>query len=207
MTSVLRLLNVGGGSKAVAVPSYYAGFEHQLLDIDPKCAPDILCDARALATLAAGQFDAIYCSHNLEHYHAHDVPKVLAGFLHVLKPDGFAEIRVPDLDAVLKAWHERGIDIEDVLYTSSMGPVRVRDVIYGFGLEIERSGQDFYAHNTGFTRKSLARVLKAAGFPVLVHRHARPFEIRTIAFRARPTQHHIELLGLNFGSAPPSSSA
>src|SRR6266446_7887238 len=46
--------------------------------------------------LAASQFDAVYCSHNLEHYYRHDGATVLRGFLHVLKPDGFAEIKVPD---------------------------------------------------------------------------------------------------------------
>jgi hypothetical protein len=29
--------------------------------------PDIVCDARELTTLEEGLFDAVYCSHNLEH--------------------------------------------------------------------------------------------------------------------------------------------
>jgi predicted SAM-dependent methyltransferase len=44
----------------------------------------------------------VYCSHNLEHYYHHEVPRVLAGSLHVLKPHGFAEIRVPDVEAVCR---------------------------------------------------------------------------------------------------------
>ncbi len=57
-----------------------------------------------------------------------------------------------------------GIDIEDVLYTSPVGPITPHDVLYGYGVEIERSGQDFYAHKTGFTEKSLFRMLEQAGF-------------------------------------------
>jgi len=85
-----RLLNVGGGSKSIPLPPEYAGFEHVLLDIDPSGKPDIVLDGRKILELGAEQFDAIYCSHNLEHYFRHHVPKVLAGFFHVLKPGGFA---------------------------------------------------------------------------------------------------------------------
>jgi len=97
-----RFLNVGGNNKSLAVPEVYAGWEHVLLDIDPIGKPDIVCDARELTTLDVEPFDAIYCSHNLEHYYAHDVPKVLAGFLHLLKDDGFIDIRVPDIKAVME---------------------------------------------------------------------------------------------------------
>jgi hypothetical protein len=85
MSQVKRVLNVGGHDKRIPLPPQYAGFEQLLLDIDPAVAPDILCDARELSKLESGQFDAVYCAHNLEHYYRHDVPKVLAGFLHVFK--------------------------------------------------------------------------------------------------------------------------
>ena len=62
-----RVLNVGGASKQIPIPAYFNGWEHLLLDVDPRGSPDIVCDARLLTTLPAGQFDAIYCSHNLEH--------------------------------------------------------------------------------------------------------------------------------------------
>ena len=201
MAKKQKLLNVGGGSKAIAIPACYEDFEHLLLDIDPKGAPDIVGDARELANQKAGQFDAIYCSHNLEHYYAHEVPKVLAGFLHVLKPGGFAEIRVPDLDAVLRTWAERRMDIEDALYTSPMGPVRVRDVIYGYGPEIERSGHDFYAHKTGFTPNSLAAALNAAEFQTLVRRPGRAYEIVIVAFRKKPTASQTKLMDLKLPAA------
>ena len=50
-----RLLNVGGNSRQIPLPPQYAGFEHLLLDIDPRGAPDIVCDARQMMTLAPGQ--------------------------------------------------------------------------------------------------------------------------------------------------------
>ena len=144
-----KMLNVGGNNRAIALPPHYAGFEHLLLDIDPAGSPDFVCDARELTSLQAGQFDAVYCAHNLEHYYRHDVPRVLAGFMHVLKDGGFAHIRVPDIHDLMKSTIERGLDIEDVLYESEAGPIMVLDVLYGHGEQIARSGQDFFAHKTG----------------------------------------------------------
>src|SRR6266567_113293 len=67
-----RVLNVGGNNKKIQIPACFAGWEHVLLDIDPKGSPDIVCDARRMLTLPPSQFDAVYCSHNLEHYYKHD---------------------------------------------------------------------------------------------------------------------------------------
>lgn len=159
-----RFLNVGGGNKKIRVSEFYDGWDHVLLDIDPSGNPDVCLDARELLTIASDQFDAIYCSHNLEHYFAHDVNKVLRGFHHVLKPDGFAEIRVPDMGELFEEIVTRKLDIDDILYGSDAGPIRVRDVIYGYGPQIEASGVNFYAHRTGFTRKSIAEAVQRAKF-------------------------------------------
>ncbi len=199
------VLNVGGGSKQIPIPEHYAGWTHLLLDVDPSGKPDIVCDARSLGTLQGEQFDAIYCSHNLEHYYKHDGATVLRGFLHLLKPDGFAEIRVPDLKCVMKRCVETGMDIEDVLYQSGAGPITVRDVIYGWGKQIESSGVDFYAHKTGFTRASLAAALDAAGFGhVLVIERHEAFELCALAFKSQPTAQHRSLLGLAAADTPMS---
>ena len=193
-----RVLNVGGGSKATPLPPQYAGYDHVLLDIDPAGEPDLVCDARELATLEPAQFDAIYCSHNLEHYHEHDVPRVLAGFAHVLKPAGFLQVRVPDLHAVMKQTLERGLDMDQVLYDSAAGPIRVLDVIYGLGSEISRSGNDYYAHKTGFSARSLQRALMRAGFSKS-YTSLGALEINTIAFRSEPDAASRALFGLPAG--------
>lgn len=182
-----RVLNVGGNNKSIQLPPQYDTFENILLDIDPRGAPDIVCDARKLTSLDAGRFDAVYCSHNLEHYYRHDVPKVLDGFLHVLKENGFAQIRVPDIDAVMRTAIERGLDIDDVLYHSPAGPIRVLDVLYGHSDEIEQSGEDFYAHKTGFTQKSLLSALNSTGFSK-VYCTLGNLEINVIAFRSEPDE-------------------
>jgi SAM-dependent methyltransferase len=190
-----KVLNVGGNSKAIAIPKHFEGWTHDLLDIDPRGKPDILCDARKLTSLAPGAYDAVYCSHNLEHYFAHDVPKVLRGFHHVLKPHGFAEIRVPDIAALIRMVADKDLDLLDVIYQSPAGPVRVRDVLYGFAPQIERSGQDFYAHKTGFSPKSISLVLRQSAFAHLFLRRGK-LEIRAYAFKEKPASGDLEALGL-----------
>lgn len=146
---VRKVLNVGGNSRNIALPTIYQGGERILLDIDSRGKPDIVYDARELSQLPGSEYDAVYRSHNLEHYYRHDGVKVLTGFQHVLKYDGFAHIRVPDIGELMRMVVRKNLDIDDFLYQSPAGPITVRDVLYGFGVESERSGQDFYAHMTG----------------------------------------------------------
>jgi hypothetical protein len=195
-----HLLNVGSGDRDTLIPPYYEGWAKSLLDIDPAMNPDLCCDARDLSTLPPNAFDAIYCSHNLEHYYLHDAAKVLAGFHHVLSPTGFAEIRVPDMISLFKLVVEKGLDMDDVLYQSEEGPIMVCDVIYGFGKRIAESGEDFFAHKTGFSRRSLASALRTAGFEIIIFRAGRFLELAALAFKQMPTLEQQLLLRIDLQS-------
>jgi len=113
------------------------------------------------------------------------VPKVLAGFLHVLKPGGFAQVRVPDIAEVMRLANEKSLDLEDVLYQSAAGPILVLDVLYGYGAEIERSGNEYFAHKTGFTRKSLTAALVRSGFS-RIYTQTGNIEVNAVAFKGLP---------------------
>ncbi len=190
-----KVLNVGGNNKGIALPGHFAEFEHLLLDIDPTGSPDIVCDARELGSLDAGRFDAVYCSHNMEHYFRHDVQKVLAGFFHVLKSNGFVQIRVPDIGDLMRIVVDRGLDIDDVLYQSPAGPIMVVDVLYGYNIKIEKSGEDFYAHKTGFTQKSLSNALLKSGFSTIVKLPGE-MEVNLLAFKEAPDEFARSLFGI-----------
>jgi hypothetical protein len=192
------VLNVGGGSKRIPIPTHYDGWQQLLLDVDARVAPDIVCDARTLVSRPPAEFDAVYCSHNLEHYYAHDGLTVLRGFRHVLKEQGFVEIRVPDLDCVMRYAVTHNLGLDDVLYQSPAGPISVIDVIYGFRREIEQSGLDFFAHKTGFSPASLRNTLERAGFEfVFVFPRSDAFEVRALAFKSAPTDDQRRLLGID----------
>lgn len=181
-----KVLNVGGNSKDIAIAPQFRDWEHILLDIDPSVKPDVLCDARDMTTLPANEYDAVYCSHNLEHYYRHDVPKVLRGFLHVLKEDGVVNIRVPDIAKVASIMLERNADLDDILYQSPIGPISFADVLYGLGAKIEQSGQDFYAHKTGFTQRALEKIIHDCGFPY-VYTACEDIALSVLAFKNQPT--------------------
>jgi SAM-dependent methyltransferase len=191
-----KVLNVGGNSKDIPLPPQYAGWDHVLLDIDPRDHPDVVCDARELTNLPGSSYDSVYCSHNLEHYFRHDAMKVLAGFSHVLKSDGFVYIRVPDIAEVMRTAVRNNLDIDDVLYQSPAGPITVRDVIYGHAGEIEHSGQDFFAHKTGFSEKSLRAMLRAAGFR-WIFTSVGNLEVTALAFLDTPDEYARALFKLS----------
>jgi hypothetical protein len=197
-----RVLNVGGGNKLIRIPEHYDDWQHDLLDIDPAGQPDLVCDARELTRLNGGGYDAIYCSHNLEHYYRHDGLNVVKGFHHMLNETGFAEIRVPDLVQVINALVERQLDLDDELYRSSAGPISAHDVIYGLQTQIKRSGQDFYAHKTGFTSHSLVRMLKEGGFDKIFFVADEPLALHVFAFKVEPTQEQRARLGKVLDTEP-----
>ena len=61
----------------------------------------------------------------------------------------------------------------------------VLDVLYGYSVEIEQSKQDFYAHKTGFTQKSLLAALDRSGFSK-TYSMVGDFEIDVLAFNGVP---------------------
>ena len=102
------------------------------------------------------------------HLYAHEVPLALVEFKRLLKPDGFALITLPDLEAVASLVLDQGLD--EVAYVSPASPITPRDMIFGHSASITR-GQFYMAHKTGFTSASLGRQLADTGFAtVLVKR-------------------------------------
>jgi hypothetical protein len=190
-----KVLNVGAGNRLNPMPPLYRDWQQLWLDINPESRPDVLGDARQLIHARPAEYDAVYCAHNLEHYYQHEAIVVLRGFVHVLRDEGFAHLRVPDLGELMRIVVQQNLDIDDVLYPSLAGPITVRDVLYGYGPEIERTGNDFYAHKTGFTQKSLTGLLLASGF-ASVFAGAGNLEVYAFAFKRQPTPELVSLLQL-----------
>ena len=166
----MKVLNVGGGPSRI-IPDRYDGWVQHLLDIDPAVNPNICMDALDLikedilgATILEKTYDAVYCSHNLEHFYKHEVPIVLAGFKRILNEDGFAEISVPNIKYLISQLAANSLDIDDVWYRIGGGaPITFHDVLYGWNIPMSQ-GNEYYAHKCGFTPLSLNTVLVNAGF-------------------------------------------
>lgn len=101
-----------------------------------------------------GPFDAIYCSHALEHLFPHDAATALTEFVRVLAPGGQALIFVPDLEDVKPT--------QEVLYQSVSGPITGHDLFYGYAPYLEIN--PYMAHRAGFVADSMTAALDAAGF-------------------------------------------
>jgi protein O-GlcNAc transferase len=145
------------------IPKEFRGPQWRELrfDIDPDVRPDIVGTIADMSAVPSGSVDAVWSSHNLEHVYAHEVPIVLREFLRVLRRGGRALILLPDLQKVADAISAG--NLEGAFYTAEAGPVAALDVVYGYGSAIAR-GNEFMAHRTGFTAKTLERKLRDAGF-------------------------------------------
>jgi ubiquinone/menaquinone biosynthesis C-methylase UbiE len=150
------------------------------LDIDKAVNPDIVGTITDMKAVRDESVDAIFSSHNIEHLYAHEVPRALAEFLRVLKPDGFAIITCPDLKSV--ATLIVADKLTDMAYMSAAGPIAPLDILYGHRPQLAK-GNVFMAHHSGFTEKTLNEALAHAGFGMTASgsRGAPVFDIWAVA--------------------------
>jgi SAM-dependent methyltransferase len=149
------------------------------LDIDPGVEPDIVDSIVGLSNVEGDSVEAIWSAHNIEHVYAHEVLVVLRGFLRVLRPGGEALIATPDLQVIGK--YVSAGRLEDSVYVSAAGPIAPLDMLFGLRSSV-RDGNEFMAHRTGFSAKTLAAKLRDAGFErVGVER--KDFELRAHAHK------------------------
>lgn len=133
-------------------------------DIDSACKPDIVGTITDMEGVETASVDAIYSSHNIEHVFPCEVPAVLSEFHRALKPDGFALITCPDLQA-LGEYIAQG-KLHEPLYQSGLGPIAPIDILYGHRASIQ-DGMHYMAHRGGFTSDTLTQSLRSAGFPMV----------------------------------------
>jgi len=158
------VLNVGCGYSARQGlhPAFHGEEWQELrLDIDPSVNPDIICSMIDMQPVATSSVDAIWSSHNIEHLHRHEVPVALSEFMRVLRPGGQMLLTLPDLQRVAEL--VAGDGLEEEAYRSPSGPITPLDMIFGHTPSLAR-GNHHMAHKTGFTARTLGRLLSDAGF-------------------------------------------
>ena len=200
--AIRRVLNAGSGPRSPAGlhPAFRgSAWEEFRVDIDASAKPDLVSSVTVMTAIPDSTFDAIWCSHNLEHLYGREIGKALAEFKRILKPDGFSLITCPDLEeiAILVA----GGKGEEVAYHSPVGPITALDMLYGHSASIER-GNEFMAHRTGFTADRLGRLLVESGFDEVFVAKGKGFDLWALALMpgAKKLELQNELIahGLNF---------
>ena len=161
-TKIFLHVGCGGNYKDRTTPGFASDdWKEVRLDIDESVNPDIISSVLDLSVIDSESFDAIFSSHNIEHVYTHEVPIMLGEFLRVLNDGGYFVVNCPNLIPVAR------LIVEDKLtepaYISPAGPISPLDILHGHGASIER-GNEFMAHKTGFTPKSLKAALSEAGF-------------------------------------------
>lgn len=161
------------------------GWRETRLDIDSSVQPDIVCSVHDMTSFVpSGAYDAIWSSHQIEHLHAHEVPLAFREIYRVLRADGFALLRCPDLEAVAETLLRDGP--EHTAYLSPAGPISALDMLYGHGASIA-DGKMAMRHHTGFTADRLGRSLIDAGFAEVHTKRVAAFDLWAVAFMEKAT--------------------
>lgn len=159
------VLNVGSGpkEKSLLPDVFMTGEWKQIrLDVDPDHEPDILGDATNMEAVERDSVDALYSSHTLEHLFPDQVPPTLREFFRVIKPGGFALILVPDLMTAAEQVLEDNLDV-DLFKPEGEAIVTPLDLLYGHRATFHEPKMTSL-HKTGYTPRTLALLLSAAGF-------------------------------------------
>jgi hypothetical protein len=91
----------------------------------------------------------------------------------VLKPQGLLLMTLPDLQQVAQLVVEDRLEDEA---TSPSGPISALDMIFGHTPSLAR-GNLFMAHRTGFTARTLHRLLADTGFVDITVRRGNSFDL------------------------------
>ena len=120
--------------------------ENGFINIDYRISPqvELVANVKDLP-IKNGSLEKIYCANLSEHFERSDIQKVLLEWWRVLRPGGWIDVMVPDLEGTLDNWR-------DIPFN------RVLDALYG----AQKFEGDY--HFNGFTERSLKQVLYRSGF-------------------------------------------
>jgi SAM-dependent methyltransferase len=150
------VLNIGAGETSCKKQIQYFDDDWKELTLDVAVAnPNIVSDIVEMKEVPDESVDAIWACHVVEHVYFHQLPKLFESIMRVLKKDGFAIIRVPDIGSIA---HMIEDDLFTPVYDSSVGPICPIDILYSSRVLVEKYGEPM-AHKTGFTKKSMEQIL------------------------------------------------
>ena len=159
-------------------------------DIDESRDPDIVGTLTDMSLVQTGSVDAIYSAYNIDHIYPHEVPTALSEFFRVLKDDGMAIIKCPDIQSVCEAV-AKGKLLEP-FYNSPVGPISPIDILFGNRKAVAK-GNEFMAKKGGFIYSVLDRALHQAGFEVRYGgRVKNGRELSIVAFKQKKPEEEIK---------------
>lgn len=177
------VLNLGAGKLPLGVQTaYFKEWKEVRVDIE-ELQPDIADDIRTLEKVPDQFADAIWACHVIEHIFWQDLPMTFHNMLRVLKNDGFAVIRVPNLAAIADKIKD---GLLDTLYMTSGGPIAPIDIIYGQRGQLVKDAHNYnfaMMHKTGFTPQSMSYILNNLNINGMVAEQE--YEVMAILYKDR----------------------
>lgn len=167
------VLHIGAGGDRLG----WADWREITCDLDPATGCDVIGPAHELPWAETGCATALFASHVLEHIEPALHAATLAEWRRTLNDEGFAIVCVPDMQALARFVLEDRAD-EIIMHTPG-GPVTAFDAIYGL-----RAWSAYQAHCWGFTARTLAKALQAAGFGSVACKTGGNYEIVAAASAA-----------------------
>ena len=192
ISKLKTLLHVGCASLNI---SHIKGFSIDdwteiRFDIDESRNPDIVGTLTDMSLVQTESVDAIYSAYNIDHIYPHEVPTALSEFFRVLKDDGMAIIKCPDIQSVCEAV-AKGKLLEP-FYNSPVGPISPIDILFGNRKAVAK-GNEFMAKKGGFIYSVLDRALHQAGFEVRYGgRVKNGRELSIVAFKQKKPEEEIK---------------
>ena len=159
-------------------------------DIDESRDPDIVGTLTDMSLVQTESVDAIYSAYNIDHIYPHEVPTALSEFFRVLKDDGMAIIKCPDIQSVCESV-AKGKLLEP-FYNSPVGPISPIDILFGNRKAVAK-GNEFMAKKGGFIYSVLDRALHQAGFEIRYGgRVKNGRELSIVAFKQKKPEEEIK---------------
>lgn len=173
-----KVLNVGCGTVPLNTQSgYFNDWVEIRADMVENSTTDVVTSLTKLENIPAKSVDCVWASHVVEHCLWQDLPSVFNNIMRVLKDDGFAVIRVPDIGSIA---HLIPNNLLDTVYDTSGGPVAAIDMLYGGRFAIESHGE-FMCHKTGFTPNTLEYILNSFNIKSVIR--ADSLEVQAFLFK------------------------
>lgn len=177
--NIKHVLNIGSGNSYVRdFTDLFNGDEWVELRVDKYVeAAEIKCDIVTLDAVADSSVDVVWACHVIEHLEWYQLPETFSNIMRVLKSDGAAIIRVPDIGSIA---HLIKDGLLTPVYTAENGyEVCVIDMLYGHrGMQQNTEGQN---HKTGFTAQSMSEILISLNINAFVS--ASGYEVRAVLYK------------------------
>jgi hypothetical protein len=184
-TSDKIVLNIGCGKTPLnEFTKCFDGWKEVRIDAFENETADVISSIVDFEGIPDSCADAVWASHVVEHNYWHELPKIFSNMMRVLKDDGFAIVKVPNLATIAGAIHG---NILTTIYDTSVGPVTAMDMIYGHRGLVEAMGEGM-AHKTGFTKSSMEAVLESLGIKAIVKEMQHDLEVVAFLFKDEPPE-------------------